>query len=269
MKNVERSEVVRCGAILRAAREKLGLRAEDIATDLRLSTHQIEALEKDDWSELPGTTYARGYLKAYARLLGIDSNELMNMSEDQPDSEDTETKVTAKHTGVAESYAPPNKPKDNERTTGRGFVGFYLLALLIVGLGAGGWYGWSWYESGNDLGPVAQHKPLLLLESSSQSNDQLDSVTQPESITNPTLDERHIVFEFAADSWVDVRDARSQRLLYRKFGPGRAIEIEGEPPFRIFLGYADAVTVKYQGNSLDLSKFQTRMFARFQLPIAE
>ena len=65
------------GAILKDAREKLGLTADDVATELRLSTSQINALENDDYSELPGPTYVRGYLRSYARLVKIDEESVL------------------------------------------------------------------------------------------------------------------------------------------------------------------------------------------------
>ncbi|MCZ7597367.1 MAG: helix-turn-helix domain-containing protein [Gammaproteobacteria bacterium] len=60
------------GMILAAARDELKWSIEDVAANLNLRVSVIEALERDDYGDLPGPTFVRGYIRAYARLLGID-----------------------------------------------------------------------------------------------------------------------------------------------------------------------------------------------------
>ena len=59
------------GAALAQARADLHLSHEEVAATLHLATRQIQALEQDDYTSLPGATYVRGYLKSYALLLGL------------------------------------------------------------------------------------------------------------------------------------------------------------------------------------------------------
>ena len=59
------------GHLLRAARRRYGWSIEDIAEELNLLPHVIEGLEQDDYSVVAGHTYAVGYLRNYARLVGI------------------------------------------------------------------------------------------------------------------------------------------------------------------------------------------------------
>jgi cytoskeleton protein RodZ len=49
----------------------------DVAADLNLRVEVIAALEADDYSNLPERTYIRGYLRAYARVLGIPEEEVL------------------------------------------------------------------------------------------------------------------------------------------------------------------------------------------------
>ena len=55
------------GAKLRAAREAQGLSMQDVATRTRIAQRQLEAIERDDYSALPGIPYAVGFARAYAR----------------------------------------------------------------------------------------------------------------------------------------------------------------------------------------------------------
>lgn len=59
------------GKRLRAARESNGLTREQVAAQLRLNVRLITALEEDDYDALPAQTFTSGYLRSYARLLGM------------------------------------------------------------------------------------------------------------------------------------------------------------------------------------------------------
>ncbi|MDH5785330.1 MAG: DUF4115 domain-containing protein [Chromatiales bacterium] len=59
------------GQLLRETREVLNLTPQQAANQLRMQVRIIEALESDDYSALPGLTFVQGYLRSYARVLGI------------------------------------------------------------------------------------------------------------------------------------------------------------------------------------------------------
>ena len=65
------------GAMLRDAREVAGFSITDVAERMRLSRHHIENLEADRFDLFPVSVFLRGYLTSYARLVGIDSNPLL------------------------------------------------------------------------------------------------------------------------------------------------------------------------------------------------
>lgn len=60
-----------------AARQARGLAVEDILRDLKLSRKQFDAIEQGDWARLPGLAFARGVLRGYGRLLGVDVEPLV------------------------------------------------------------------------------------------------------------------------------------------------------------------------------------------------
>ena len=65
------------GSQLRQARLDLKLTPENVAHILHLSPRQIVALENDDYVNLPGPTYVRGYLRGYAQLLGLSAEPIV------------------------------------------------------------------------------------------------------------------------------------------------------------------------------------------------
>ncbi|HEX6734493.1 MAG TPA: helix-turn-helix domain-containing protein, partial [Azonexus sp.] len=65
------------GELLAAARQARGLEIADVAQALKLGARQVEALESGNWQALPGHTFIRGFVRNYARLLGMDAAALM------------------------------------------------------------------------------------------------------------------------------------------------------------------------------------------------
>lgn len=65
------------GESLRGGREAIGLSIAQAAAQLNLSVSRLEQLEAGDFDRLPGHTFARGYVRSYARLLGLDPNRIV------------------------------------------------------------------------------------------------------------------------------------------------------------------------------------------------
>ncbi len=75
---VEAASGPSAGAQLRREREMRGLSIHDISDALKLSPRQVEALEQDDYEALPGPAFVRGFLRNYARCLGLDPAPLLD-----------------------------------------------------------------------------------------------------------------------------------------------------------------------------------------------
>ena len=70
--------VVLPGERCRKAREALGWTPAEAAKKMHLSQSYLVALEADDYERLPEATFVKGYLKNYARLLGLPADEIAN-----------------------------------------------------------------------------------------------------------------------------------------------------------------------------------------------
>lgn len=65
------------GAALRAAREKRKLSCSEVAEATRIKVHMIEAIEADDYREIPAPLYGKGFIKLYAEAVGLDPAPLI------------------------------------------------------------------------------------------------------------------------------------------------------------------------------------------------
>lgn len=65
------------GEALRAAREARGLSLDEVAETTRVARHHLAALEANDLDALPAGPFARGYIEAYGKAVGIDPGPLI------------------------------------------------------------------------------------------------------------------------------------------------------------------------------------------------
>lgn len=267
--NQEHAIVPGCGRQLRRTRERLGLSLDDIASELRLSGHQIQALEEDDWDQLPGATYARGYLRSYGRLLGLDVDQLLaGASTQEIELSRTEPEIEART-----SPEPGTGTNEAPRQPSGHFPWAWTTVVVVVAVLATGY--WQYREGGLMPDPaglsgdaaVAVHDESDASASGAGDAAETAWLDEGEGADEPRMptEPGKAVFQFNDRSWADVRDAGGERLLYRSFPRGRRVEIQGQPPFRVFLGNARAVRVEYMGDVVTPAATSGRLYVRFVL----
>uniref|UniRef100_UPI00280B9F94 helix-turn-helix domain-containing protein n=1 Tax=uncultured Bilophila sp. TaxID=529385 RepID=UPI00280B9F94 len=62
------------GALLRERRIHKGLAEEDVAAQLKITSRLVKAIEEGDMEAMPHAVYARGFIRAYAKLLAVDDS---------------------------------------------------------------------------------------------------------------------------------------------------------------------------------------------------
>jgi cytoskeleton protein RodZ len=69
------------GAAFAAERERQGLAPAEVAQRLHMSPTQVEALEREDYEHLPKGTFLRGFVRNYAKVLGVEADPLLALLE--------------------------------------------------------------------------------------------------------------------------------------------------------------------------------------------
>lgn len=141
--------LVSAGVLLSNERVKRGISIQEAADYLKLSRKQVEALENDDYSSLPGTTFVRGFMRNYAKFLELDLEPIMAWLDSQvpntaPDARPAAAVTPQGTTASTESHkekdTAPATPATANADTGSG-IWKWLLPLLLVGAGL------VWYQS--------------------------------------------------------------------------------------------------------------------------
>lgn len=113
------------GALLKASRLRCGENLNDIAQQLRIRYSYLHALEEARVKELPGPTYAVGFVRAYAEHLGLDANEVVRRFKLE----------NQKANGKSELVFPTPMPEGGVPSGA-----IVLVGVVIASLAYGGWY---------------------------------------------------------------------------------------------------------------------------------
>ncbi|WP_284198713.1 helix-turn-helix domain-containing protein, partial [Azospirillum oryzae] len=135
---------------LRATRMAHGYDLRDVATMLRIRYPYLLAIEEGRYQELPGSTYAIGFLRSYAECLGLD-----------PDMVVTRYKEEAAGTVRRQELYLPTPAAEGRASGGTLLLGTLVLAGIVYG----GWYYLSATDrSVADLVPVLPDRLVSLLD---------------------------------------------------------------------------------------------------------
>jgi cytoskeletal protein RodZ len=125
------------GQLLRQTREEKGLDLEQVAHDTRIRVRFLEALEQENYDELPTAGHVHGFLRNYALYLGLDLEEVQALY----DTEHKESRILVPRIFRPKdiTLAAPRRPLIRASLV----LG---VVLLLVGVVVGGWllwqYGW-------------------------------------------------------------------------------------------------------------------------------
>jgi len=273
------------GERLRAERERQGMSVHDVAQRLKYAPRQIEAIEADDFKALPGLTFVRGFVRGYARVLGIDGDTLVRVLETSAEHASALTTVQFQDVSGKREQFPTDGGSHKSALP-------WLLAILLVVGAFGGYSVYNWQAPQEFLQPAPVRLPAAPEATAAASSP----VMQPSQDTGPpqpasaqaeaspgsqvpaaagapaqadspqgAAAQGRIRLVFGGESWAELRDADGKVLLSRKNTPGSEQTTEGTPPFEVVVGNAREVKLFYNGAEFDMSPYIKVSVARFQL----
>lgn len=131
------------GGELRAARMAQGLGLPDVAARTRVPARHLAAIEEGHYTSLPAATYSTGFVRTYARLLGLDGGLLSQRFRAELARREPE------HVHRQEPY----EPADPARVPSRGLALGALVLAVLLALGYLYWRG-SRLENATDVATI-------------------------------------------------------------------------------------------------------------------
>jgi cytoskeleton protein RodZ len=121
------------GEHLRREREMRGISLDEISSATRIGTRFLEAMESEQWNQLPGGVFNRGFVRAVAHHLGLDEESLL-------------AEYTLATGDQAMSSSSVARDSAMPESAGR-WISFLLIIIVVAGLALGAWYGWRRYAA--------------------------------------------------------------------------------------------------------------------------
>lgn len=162
------------GDTLRAARESKGWSISAVGQQLNLSERSLLQIEAGDFSKMPGHTFARGYVRAYAKLLGLDQAQLVQQFDHHTGTDATGSSVN--------SLGHIDQPVRLSRSMIRFFT--FLLTLVIA---AAAFFWWQDQSTRSQSGPAVSALERIEVEAADGTTEihLLDRSEEPVDATDP------------------------------------------------------------------------------------
>ena len=114
------------GEKLRQAREERGISISEVAEQTRIAAHYLEAIEQDDYRTLPGGIFNKGFVKSFAKYVGVDEQDAL-----QDYARLNSSQVVERDDNDSRSYRPEVLTDDS---SGPSMLPTIVFAVLILGL---------------------------------------------------------------------------------------------------------------------------------------
>lgn len=295
------SQAVGPGQLLRNAREQLGWTREQVASRIHLRLTLIAEIESDSYNKHTSHTFIRGYLRTYAKLVGIPEQTILaaydKLGLTPPDNIDMQ------------SFSRRSRQQANDS---RLKVVTWLVILVLVALSIAWWWQSTARRSAGDdalaatemgttgnmpsvnassvdvadpvlpvvseavaiaVDPVVSGAvtaaPAVVETSAAVTTDAsapVETAAPADEATTEPGKVPQLKLSFTADCWLDVKDANGKTLFSGLKKANDELVLEGPEPLKFIVGAPMAVNLEYQGKSFDMSRYNNGRTARFSLP---
>ncbi len=282
------------------ARESHELTQADIAKELKLDLRFVKALERGELDQLPQPVYTAGYIRAYAKIVGLPPDEIVGdyasqESTSMPEIVQAQEKIPSRYRHV-DTMLPKSFSVSHESDNKSMRLMIIILAAAVMLA-----IGWQIYtnthetdtlqpldisvEEMSQQGTTASQEQEAQGSGESQSPEQTTIKLEIPGQSSANENKPHaasgqqgkiaaqlqenakkmasISLSYSEDSWIDIRDATGKPLIRRLGKAGGSNTITGVAPFEVLLGYSPGVSIEYNGEPYDISAFQSRPVARF------
>ncbi len=281
------------GAQLASAREQQQLKLDAVASELHLRPEVVRALEKADAAQLPSQPFVRGYVKSYARLLGLDEGALLAQLP----------------RATAHSPAPLGRVGMRRRTglsvpLGRLLAsGLVLVCVIVVGVYTVPAVQRLWsartaeppadelliplpdaaetaerpdmpLPEQREIQPEPAVEPAAAAPLAVEASDGADAAApaageqpqagEPQQTAEQSAGPAVVQLRFIEDSWVEM-EANGRKLVVGTQLAGSERTVRVEPPVYLLLGNAPGVEVSFRGRPVDVTPHQRGKVARLTL----
>ncbi|TOG16018.1 helix-turn-helix domain-containing protein [Vibrio parahaemolyticus] len=160
------------GTLLKNKRESLGMTQKQVADRLRLRVSVIEDIENNRFESQQVATFTRGYLRSYAKFVGLDEKVVLVALEQTADVKPKEQEIEM------QSFSRKTK---HEKHNSRIMLLTWVIAIVIIGISAAWW--WQ-NQQENSLAQVVAEANVETSQPSADEITDIDLMTEEELIAS-------------------------------------------------------------------------------------
>ena len=256
------------GEVLRLARINQGLSLEELQTKTDIQMNLLEAMEADDFDQLPSTFYARSFLRKYAWAVELDERIIL-------DAYDSGSMITYEEVDVDEEDLSGRRRSNKKKTSYLPLIYFILFALSILIFVT--YYVWNYIQT--QPSPSSANYSVVSSTSSTTSSSSSSSIqtSSPSSTTESTItvsgegnriEARYKTSKETATvqlavsdvtSWVSVSGSELEGgVTLSADNKNAKTTVSTKNPVTITLGVVKGVTVTVDNQTVDTSKLTTQ-----------
>ena len=219
------------GATLADARREAGLDLAQVSAETRIPERHLSAIERGDFGALPARTYAVGFSRTYAKMLGLDDREIADrvraeMGVSEADHADRPAKF---------------EPGDPARVPSRGLAWFGIVAAIVLLAGIYAFYS-AYFSPGMGPAPLEEEQaPLAAAE------------TQEAAVPANAIDPAgEVVFTALEDGiWARFYDGEGERLYEAQMSRNETFVVPADAKNpQIWTGRPNAFAITIDGKSV-------------------
>jgi cytoskeletal protein RodZ len=223
------AELASFGEELRREREIRGISVKEIADATKISRRFLEAIERNDHKTLPAPVFTRGFVREYARYLGLNADEIVNrynfaaVGDDRIEKSDHLERLTTPQT--------PTPPAKKSIPRARIDANLIIIALIVAALG-----GLSWWAIRHKRAEVeTQHvadSTAVAAPAPPPAATTSTTATSPTSTAAPAdSDTLRLQVEVSENSWI-VLEADGKTVINDEMRRGDRRTVEAKDRFR-------------------------------------
>ena len=230
------------GERLAAARREQQISIHEVAKELHLDEAKVRALEVNEFEVLGAPVFAKGHLRKYAQLVGVDEDDVfadyfkMTHTADLPP-------VVSRRPKLRQELSP----------------GPWIAAVIVIIAVALAYW---WFVVRPAAAPAEAPAPAQPAtevsdaepapadeqpEAAASVAQAQPAVEEPAEEAAPAADDdglTRISLDFSGDCWTEISDANGRRLFFEMGRAGRSVELSGAAPLDVLFGNVENVSVR-------------------------
>ncbi|MBN1114196.1 MAG: DUF4115 domain-containing protein [Oligoflexia bacterium] len=176
------------GSFLKENREGRGISIEEIASETKINVNILAMLEKDEFTELPAAPFVRGFIRAYAKYVGLDPKKAILLYENM---HPVETEIN-EHINVLSERDGIKLETFGKKYTVHGLVIGVVIAILAIALLVVKLTDPSKKIKSKLAGNKIEKSMVVNLNEKTAAAQTVSAAAQPETVVNTAVSEKKV-----------------------------------------------------------------------------